>query len=221
MVFQAILRALKVIATKPFKLWGISLLSGILSFVANILFGIIPGVALAISILISTSMTMVFLHGLRGEDVKVVHLFDCFKDWTTIKRVLGGMGWMVLWIFIWSLIPIVGFIFAIIKSYQYMLVPYILVHEQNIPLTEATTVSKQRMKGSKRYVFLAELLSVGAVFVVSLVLTILGIIPFIGFIFRFVLALVVIVVAIFSSLYFGLMRASFYELINEKNSNAQ
>ncbi len=221
MVFQAILRALKVIATKPFKLWGISLLSGILSFVANILFGVIPGVALAISILISTSMTMVFLHGLRGEDVKVVHLFDCFKDWTTIKRVLGGMGWMVLWIFIWSLIPIVGFIFAIIKSYQYMLVPYILVHEQNIPLTEATTVSKQRMKGSKRYVFLAELLSVGAVFVVSLVLTILGIIPFIGFIFRFVSILVTIVVAIFSSLYFGLMRASFYELINEKNSNAQ
>lgn len=221
MAFQAILRTLKVIATKPFKLWGISLLSGILTFVANILFGIIPGVALAISILISTSMTMVFLHGLRGEDVKVVHLFDCFKDWTTIKRVLGGMGWMFLWIFIWSLIPFVGFIFAIIKSYQYMLVPYILVHEQNIPLTEATNVSKQRMKGSKRYVFLAELLSVGAVFVVSLVLTILGIIPFIGFIFRFVLVLVAIVVAIFSSLYLGLMRASFYELINEKNSNAQ
>lgn len=218
MVFSAILRALKVIATKPFKLWGISLLSGVLTFVGSILFGVIPGVSLAISILISTSMTMVYLHGLRGEDVKVVQIFDCFKDWTTIKRVLCGMGWMALWIFLWALIPIAGPVFAIIKTYEYMLVPYILVHEQNIPLTEATNVSKLRMAGSKRYVFLAELLSVGVIWGVTLVLSILMRIPFIGIIFVLASVLVAIVIAIFSNLYFGLVRASFYELINEKNN---
>lgn len=217
MVFSAILRSFKVIATKPFKLWGISLLSGILSTVAFFLFGAVIGLAIAIVLLLSTSMTMVYLHGLRGEDVKVVHLFDCFKDWVTIKRVLGGMAWMALWIFIWSLIPIVGFVFAIIKTYEYMLVPYILVHEQNIPLTEATNVSKQRMAGSKRYVFLAELLSVGAVCGVTLVLSILMRIPFIGIIFGLIALLVALVVSVFSNLYFGLLRASFYELINEKN----
>lgn len=218
MVFSAIMRALKVIAKKPFKLWGISLLSGVLTSVGSMLFGVIPGVALAISLLISTSMTMVFLHGLRGEDVKVVQLFDCFKDWQTIKRVLGGMAWMALWIFLWSLIPIVGFVFAIIKSYQYMLVPYILVHEQNVPLTEAIHISEQRMKGSKRYVFLAELLSIGAIVAAIIVLSVLAAIPFIGVIFGFVLFLVILAVAIFASLFFGLLRASFYELINEKNN---
>ena len=40
-------------------------------------------------------------------------------DLATIKRVLCGMGWMMLWIFLWSLIPIVGIVFGIIRTYEY------------------------------------------------------------------------------------------------------
>ena len=41
-------------------------------------------------------------------------LFDCFRDWQTIKRVLAGMGWMILWIFLWSLIPIALIVFLLL-----------------------------------------------------------------------------------------------------------
>ena len=90
-------RALSVLMKKPLKLWGISLLSIFLCSVFTYLCGVaIPGLALAISVLMTTSMTMIYLSGYRGENVQTVQLFSCFKDWQTIKRVVLGMGWMIL-----------------------------------------------------------------------------------------------------------------------------
>ena len=114
-------RAFSVLMKKPLKLWGISLLAIVLSSVLSALCGVaIPVLGLAVSLLISTSMTIIFLKGYRGEEVEVTQLFACFKDWNTIKRVTLGLGWMLLWIFLWSLIPIVGPIFALIRTYEYV-----------------------------------------------------------------------------------------------------
>lgn len=206
-------RALKVLMKKPFALWGISLLSTLLISVANVLCGAVPILSIAISLLLTTSMTMVFLHGYRGDEVKAVHLFDSCKDWATVKRVLGGMGWMALWIFLWSLIPVAGPIFAIIRTYEYRLVPYILVTEPEIAPTEAIKVSKERTNGYKAKMFWADVL-VGVLFAAAnLVLGLLGMIPAVGVLFIIILVLLSIVYAILLPLFLGLVQAAFYEEI--------
>ena len=132
MVMAIYRRAFAILMKKPVRLWGISLLGCFLSGVCTALFGLVPGVSISIALLFSTSLTMIYLHGYRGEEVKSVDLFQCFRDWTTVKRVLCGMGWMLLWIFLWSLIPIVGWIFGIIRTYEYRLTPYILMQEPDV-----------------------------------------------------------------------------------------
>ena len=214
MIFKIYGRALKVLMKKPIRLWGLSLLSTVLTSVFTFLFGAVIGISLAITLLFTTSMTMIYLNGYRGGEVKAVQIFDCFKDWATIKRVLCGMSWMTLWIFIWGLIPVVGPIFAIIRTYEYRLTPYILVQEPNVAITEAIHVSKQRTKGYKASMFLADFLFGVMIGAASFVLGLLGMIPFIGVLFILVLVLLVIATALFSNLFLGLVQAAYYEEIN-------
>lgn len=209
-------RAATVLARKPFKLWGLSLLSAVFISLATALFGIIPGVALGLGWLLSVSMTMVFLHGYLGEDVNVPQLFECFRDWATVKRVLCGMGYMSLWIFLWCLIPIVGPIFGIIRAYEYALTPYILMMEPEVPITEAYKVSSRRTNGFKGKMFWADILWVIPVVLVVIILGLLAKIPYAGALFSLILGLVVICAALFSNLFIGLVRAAFYVEIQRR-----
>lgn len=212
-IFSIYGRALGFLKNKPFVLWGISLLEVLITSVVTVLFGIIPGVALAVNLLIDTSMVIIFLRSYRGQENHCVNLFDCFKDWKTIKRVLCGMLWMKLWIFLWSLIPIVGIIFAIIRTYEYRLTPYILVFEQDVPITEAIKVSKERTKGWKGSMFWADVLVVVCIVIASLILTVFSRIPYIGILFAIVDILFSIAVALFINLFVGIVHAAYYEEI--------
>lgn len=208
-------RALAVLMKKPIKLWGISLLACVLSPVLTLLCGVaIPGLGLAVSLLLSTSMLMVYLHGYRGEDVQILHLFDCFKDWTTIKRVVLGLAWMLMWIFLWALIPFAGPVFAVIRAYEYRLTPYILITEPDVPLTEAIKLSKERTNGYKLKMWGADVLFFVAIWVVSFILGLLSAIPYIGILFGIVSAVVTIAVSALSPLFLGLVQAAFYEEIS-------
>lgn len=213
MIQTIYLRAAKVLMGKPFVLWGISLLEMFLSFVFTVLFGLIPGVSLIISTLLGTSMTMIYLAGYRGEEIKSVHLFNAFRDWDTIKRVVCGMGWRALWICLWALIPIVGPFFAIVRVYRYRLVPYILMTEPWVAPTDAIKVSEKRTQGYKAQMFGAELLVAGLFFVATLVLGLFSQIPYIGGLFSVVSFLLSVCYSIFSPLFFGLVQAAFYEEI--------
>ena len=94
-------KAFKALMEKPFRLWGISLLGALLVCVGGALAGIaIPALAIAISMLFTVSLAAIFLKGYHKEQVYCYELFDTFKDWGTIKRVLTGMGWSYLWIFL-------------------------------------------------------------------------------------------------------------------------
>ena len=211
-------KAFSVIAKKPFRLWGISLLANLLNTVMFILFGGLLGLALAINVAISTAMTIIFLRGYRGETPKAVDLFACLKDFKTAKRVVGGMAWMSLWIFLWALIPFVGIVFAIIKAYSYRLTPYILVGEPEVSATEAIKVSEQRTKGYRGKMFGADILVYVIIYAVIFVLSLIGGILSrfsigIGGLFMFIVFLVSIAVAIFLPLFCGLVQAAFYEEI--------
>ncbi len=216
MIFSIYKKAAAVLLKKPILLWGLSLLGSLLSGLAALLCGVVPVVALVVSLLLSTSMTMVYLHGYRGEEVKSEQLFECFKDWNTIKRVACGMAWMVMWLFIWALIPFAGIVFAIIKGYSWRLTPYILVYEPEVPILDAIKVSAKRTQGFKGQMLGADLLVYGIIFAVSLVLGLLSAIPFIGGIFGLANFLITVIVALFINLFLGLVQAAFYEEITAK-----
>jgi uncharacterized membrane protein len=221
MILNIYKKAAAVLLRKPILLWGLSLLSGILSSLASIACGIIPGLAVVVSLLLSTSMTMVYLHGYRGEKVKSAMLFECFKDWNTIKRVSCGLGWMILWLIVWCLVPIVGPIIAIVKAYGWRLTPYILVLEPNVPIMDAIKVSAKRTKGYKGKMLGADLLIYGILFVAGLVLTLLSQIPILGILFSFANVVVSIATALFLNLFLGLVQSAFYEEINANREKPQ
>lgn len=207
-------RALKVVLKKPLKLWGLSLLAILLAGVISGLCGVaIPGLGLAVGLLISTAMTMIFLRGYRGEEVYTVQLFACFKDFNTIKRVVLGLGWMYLWIFLWSLIPVVGPIFALIRTYEYRLTPYILVFEPDVAITDAIKVSSQKTHGYKLQMWLADFAYVLLFVAAIIVLGILSIIPILGVLFTLAIVLLFIAFIALAPLFSGLVQAAFYEEI--------
>lgn len=219
MIMAIYKKAMDVLMQKPIRLWGISLLYVVLVCIGSALCGIaIPIFGLAVALLLSTGMTLIFLHGYRGEEVKAVNLFDCFKDWQTIKRVLAGMGWMILWIFLWSLIPIVGWIFGIIRTYEYRLTPYILMLEPDVKPTEAIKVSKERTKGWKGKMFWADVLVFVFFFVAMLILGLLSRIPYAGVLFAIIMVVFYIVFLLVITLFTGLVQAAFYEEINKWGS---
>ena len=210
-------RALKVLLKKPLKLWGLSLLSIVLSGVLSALCGIaIPVLGISVGLLIGTSMTIIYLRGYRGEEVNTVQLFECFKSWNTIKRLLLGLGWMYMWIFLWGLIPIVGPIFMVIRAYEYRLTPYILIFEPDVAITDAIKISSQKTKGYKLQMWLADFLHAIIFIGIAIILGLLSIIPFIGILFAIVLILFYLAYIVFVPLFAGIVKAAFYEEINSE-----
>lgn len=210
MVRQIYYKVLEVLKKKPFKLLGISLLAQLLIILAASLFCGIPAASLVIGWLIETALALIFLKGYEGGEVDCDMLFDCCRDWNTVKRVLGGCGWSALWILIWGLIPIVGPVFSVIRAYEYRLVPYILMREPEVSIKESRLVSRDRTEGFKGKMFLADILWVIAVIIAAIILLLLAQIPIIGVLFGFACFVLVVALILFSGLIYGLIKASFY-----------
>ncbi|MBR4907172.1 MAG: zinc-ribbon domain-containing protein [Clostridia bacterium] len=205
-------KAFKALIEKPIRLWGISLLGALLICVGGMLAGFaIPALAIAVAMLFNVSLAAIFLKGYHREQVYCYELFDTFKDWGTIKRVLTGMGWSYLWIFLWALIPIVGPVFAIIKGYEHGLVPYILVKKPELNAIQARELSIEKTKGHKWQMFLADFLVGAAIGVVFAILGGLSAIRYVGVFFAIVFVLLYIGVIVLLPLFLGLVHAAFYE----------
>lgn len=205
---QAYKKAIEVILKKPIMLWGLSLLSGIMTAIASIFTAPIFILGTAFSFLITCGMTKVYIDGLNGKEVNSDQLFAAFNK--NCLRIVGGMFWQNLWIIIWALVPIVGPVIAVIKAYSYRFVPYILMTKPEVTATQALRLSMQMTQGKKLQMFLADLCFGGAIFVVSFVLGLLTMIPILGILFGIVTFVFVLAVALFSSIFQGLYGAFFY-----------
>ena len=192
MVSSIYKKTFSVLMKRPFRLWGISLLAEFLCLVAYAGFIGVPAAAFCAALLLSASMSMIFLNSYRtGLEPKTAYLFASFKK-DRILRVLSGMAWMQLWIFLWSLIPIVGIVFGIIRMYEYRFVPYILMTRDDVKPTDAIKISKQETMGYKGKMFGADIL-LGAVYLGAfLVFALLGDIPYLGVLFRILWVLIAI-----------------------------
>ena len=222
MVSSIYKKTFSVLMKRPFRLWGISLLAEFLCLVAYAGFIGVPAAAFCAALLLSASMSMIFLNSYRtGLEPKTTYLFASFKK-DRILRVLGGMAWMYLWIFLWFLIPVVGFVFAAIRAYEYRFVPYILMTRDDVRPTEAIKVSKAETMGYKGKMFGADIL-LGAVYLGAfLVFTLLGKIPYLGVLFRILWVLIAIAYGLLAPLFSGIMQAAFYvEIQNRRAAGPQ
>ena len=222
MVSSIYKKTFSVLMKRPFRLWGISLLAEFLCLVAYAGFIGVPAAAFCAALLLSASMSMIFLNSYRtGLEPKTSYLFASFKK-DRILRVLGGMAWMQLWIFLWSLIPIVGIVFGIIRMYEYRFVPYILMTRDDVKPTDAIKISKQETMGYKGKMFGADIL-LGAVYLGAfLVFTLLGEIPYLGVLFRILWVLIAIAYGLLAPLFSGIMQAAVYvEIQNRRAAGPQ
>lgn len=221
MVSSIYKKSFSVLMKRPFRLWGISLLAEFLCLVAYAGFIGVPAAAFCAALLLSASMSMIFLNSYRtGLEPKTTYLFASFKK-DRILRVLGGMAWMQLWIFLWSLIPIVGIVFGIIRMYEYRFVPYILMTRDDVKPTDAIKISKQETMGYKGKMFGADIL-LGAVYLGAfLVFTLLGEIPYLGVLFRILWVLIAIAYGLLAPLFSGIMQAAFYVEIQNRRAAGQ
>ena len=203
------IKVLDVLKRKPLKLWGLSLLCGLLTTMAS-LFGVLPIIVMPITWALQCGLSIMLLNAYRnGTEPETDDLFVAFKN--NFLHIAGGMAWMTLWIMIWAMVPIAGVVLAVIKAYAYRFTPYILMTEPEVSATQALKKSMQLTMGYKGKMFGADALAYVAIFVASLLLALLSAIPYIGILFAIVSFVFSLVVAAFSSLFFGLVSAAFYE----------
>ena len=172
----------------------------------------VPIVYVAVALVLELGMASIYLNGYRGKDVSATQLFEGFSK--KFFRNAGGMGWRTLWIIIWAMIPIAGIVMAYIKSYAYRFVPYIMLSEPDITATEALKKSMAQTNGYKGKMFLADLLIILGVIVLSIIFGLISMIPYLGML---LLALYMIVLVALLPLLMGILSAAYYDKIITDN----
>ena len=106
-ISQRYRRAFDIIKTLPMTLFGVTALMLALSVYTfrSVVMWIFPIAAIPVTYLLTVGMMSVFLKAARDEKYDIMDFFAVFKDWQTVKRVVGGMLWMLLMVYLWSVIP--------------------------------------------------------------------------------------------------------------------
>ena len=206
--------ALAVLASKPIRLWGLSLLYGLIAVLISSLGAAVPLISLPIVMLLQLGFTGVLLDGLHGKEVRSEQLFQAFRK-EELLRNAGGMCWQGLWNLIWAFVPVMN----VIKYYSYSLVPYILLTDKEISPTDALRKSMRMTDGYKAKMFGADILLVVGIWVVMLVLGLLMRIRYIGWIFGIVFFAAYLAVCLFGTIFFGLVHTAIFEKIREVNGD--
>lgn len=202
---------------KPVRFWGVTLFFSLIGTLAS-LFCVLPIIHLPVAYVLEATLAMIFLTKYRtGEEPKCKDAFKHFnKD--EFLHIAGGIAWKNLWVLIWALIPIVGPIFAIIRSYEYDFVPYILIDMPEIDATDARDKSKEMTNGYKGKIFLADLLLAAGYIAISLVFSLfMRIFRRVGamiVLFGLIQAIVSILYGLIVPLAKGFIHAIFYEEVS-------
>lgn len=92
----------------------------------------------------------------RGQTGDIGDMFN--NGFSNYWRNVGGMVWMYLFTFLWTLL---FFIPGIIKAIAYSMTPYILAEGKNVEPTEAIKISMCMTKGYKGRIFVMFLSFIG------------------------------------------------------------
>lgn len=122
-----------------------------------------------VSGLLTVALNGFFVHMWRSEnDIVSGMIADNLNEGAL--RKIGGMLWMQLKVFLWTLLL---FVPGIIKSYSYFLTPYILAEHPNVPAMEASRLSEKMMQGHRTEVFITQMSFLGWAFVSALTMNVL------------------------------------------------
>lgn len=201
--------------TRPLHLWVISLLTAVLSMFSFMMGGPVLIIGYSLSILFETAFLMVCYKAVCGRPYLMDDLFAYFKDYKRAFHIIGGSLYAFLFVFLWCLIPIVGPFIAVVKTYEYKLVPFILANEPDVPARDARIVSSFRTKGHKMDMFLADVVWIVLAIVALMILYLLSTIRFIGWIFFIVFILLLVLVIFLSTFVSGLISAEFYKRLKD------
>lgn len=203
-------RALGVILKKPLMLFGLVLLGSLLTAVGSAVTMPIVALSLAVGYLFTCGTAKIYLDGLQEKEVNSKQLFAAFNK--NALRIAGAMAWRDLWILIWGLIPVAGPVLAIIKSYSYRFVPYIIMTNPEISAFDALKLSIKMTEGKKTQMFLADLCFAGGLMIAFWVLSLFSMIPYIGILFALITFIASIAAALFGTIFVGLYQAAFFEM---------
>ncbi len=92
----------------------------------------------------------------KGEKAEIDGLFSA--GFTDYGRNLGGVLWMYLFIFLWSLLFIIP---GIIKAISYFMTPYILAESKKLDPTRVLKLSMKMTNGYKGEIFVMALSFIG------------------------------------------------------------
>ncbi len=92
-----------------------------------------------------------------GKEPNVSDLFAGFTE-GRFGRVLGGMILMNIYITLWTFLFVIP---GIIKTYQYRMVPYLLIDRPDLSIKECFAMSKQMTDGHKFDLFVLDLSFIG------------------------------------------------------------
>jgi uncharacterized membrane protein len=106
----------------------------------------------------------------RGQTADIGGMFTV--GFTNYWRNVGGVLWMELFVFLWSLLFIIP---GIIKALAYFMTPYILADSKSVAPTEAIKLSMRMTKGHKGKIFVMGLSFIGWAILTGLTCGILGI----------------------------------------------
>ena len=206
--------AFKLLFSKPIRLWGLSLLFSVIMGLTFMLTIAVPIVYVAVALVLELGMASIYLNGYRGKEISATQLFEGFSS--KFFRNAGGMGWRSLWLIIWWLVPVVGWIgiLPIIKSYAYRFVPYIMLNEPGITATEALKKSMSQTNGYKGKMFLADLFIMLGVIVLSIIFGLISMIPILGMV---LLVIYTILLCALLPLLMGILSAAYYDKILADN----
>ena len=133
----------------------------------RIFFGV---VSLIVGSVVSAGLGWFSLKIYRGEAVDGGS--DLFVGFRNFGHVLGGMLWMDLFTFLWSLLFVIP---GIIKAISYSMTPYILIDQPEIGAQEALKLSMKMTTGHKGDIFVMYLSWFGWMLLTVLTSGILGI----------------------------------------------
>ncbi len=104
---------------------------------------------------------------------QVTSIEDLFKQgFANYLRNLGGILWLNLFVFLWSLLFLIP---GIIKSFAYFATPYLLAEYPNLGAREALKVSMRMTDGHKTDIFVMYLSFIGWFLLSSISMGIVGI----------------------------------------------
>ncbi len=133
---------------------GIIILFSFIPFIGGIAAPFILGPAFELSLI------MIFLDLAKGIKPTVSKVFDGFYDlWSVVKVYLISY----IFVFLWSLLFVIP---GIVKSYSYMMAPYILAENKGMSALEAINRSKAMMDGHKMDLFVLYLSFIGWILLV-------------------------------------------------------